>query len=150
MAKRKKVKCRLCGERYAARTLRCPACEAPNPHAAGSGVSATDRWVGVILIILGVLIAFPSFWFLYWALRFGGIRVKAVTCMLAIIPVGTVFNGILLVNGVHPKDFYSWWENLSDLTRGLIWAALAIVAACVLLFFMFGGADFGDNVEGVD
>jgi hypothetical protein len=116
-------------------------------HALGSGVSGSDRIVGLVLIVIGALLLIPALWFFYWALRYGRLRAKAAAFMIPVIPLGAIFNGILLVNGVHPKDFYSWWNNLSDLVRWAIYGALALIAAVVVIAFMFGGSgdvDVGD------
>jgi hypothetical protein len=150
--KRKRVKCPRCGLKYGARLLRCPDCSAPRPVALGAGLSGADRIVGVVLIVVGAVLVIPAFWFLYWALRFGGMRAKTASFMIGVIPIGAIFNGILLVNGVHPRAFYSWWENLPDLTRYLIWGTLAVLAAVIVIAFMFGGGqadpqDFEPDVD---
>jgi hypothetical protein len=151
--KRKRVRCPRCGLKYEARALRCPDCSAPRPVALGAGLSRGDRIVGVVLIVIGAVLVIPAFWLMYWALRFGGLRLKMGSFMIVVIPIGAIFNGLLLVNGVHPRAFYSWWENLSDLTQYLIWAALAVIVAVVVIAFMFGGVgqpdpqDFEPDME---
>jgi hypothetical protein len=145
--KRKRVKCPRCGMKYGSRLLRCPDCAAPSPMALGAGLSGSDRIVGVALIVVGAVLVIPSFWLLYWALRFGGLRLKFFSFMIVVIPIGCVFNGILLVNGVHPRAFYTWWENRSELTRAAVWVALGLVVVGAILLFMFGGGgspDFQD------
>jgi hypothetical protein len=136
---RKRVKCPRCGLKYRARLLRCPDCDAPRPHALGAGLTSADRVVGVVLIVIGAILVVPAFWLLYWALRFGGVRIKVASFMIVVIPIGAIFNGLLLVNGVHPRAFYTWWENLSDLKRYSIYLLLAIIGAVVVIAFLFGG-----------
>jgi hypothetical protein len=78
------------------------------------------------------------FWLLSLALGFGAVRVSVGWGLLALIPLGTVFHGILLLFGIHPKDFYAWWGNLSDLTKSILGALLAILVVGVLIFmFVF-------------
>jgi hypothetical protein len=114
----------------------------------GSGLTGADRIVGVSLIVIGAALAVPAFWFVYLMLRYGSLRGKAVSFTLAIVPVGAIFNGILLVNGVHPRDFYSWWDRRTELQRLLIWGTLAVAGLGIVLLFMFGGsAPRADVVE---
>ena len=140
--KQKRVKCRHCGVKFKAREVRCPVCEYPNPVRVGTGVSGSDRVVGLLLIGVGVLLGIPAFWLLVWTLLYGGIRGRAACAILVIVPVGSVFHGILLVNGIHPRDFYSWWNNRSEVQRALLWGALGIVVLGLvfLVFFSGGGA----------
>jgi hypothetical protein len=106
--------------------------------ALGAGLSRADRVVGLALIVIGAILIVPAFWLLYWALRTPGIRMKLASFMIVVIPIGALFNGILLINGIHPRAFYSWWRNLPDLTHFLIWGVLAVIVAVLVLVFVFG------------
>jgi hypothetical protein len=100
-------------------------------------MSASDRLIGLVLIVVGVLIAIPVFWVLLWVPNLGGSRGRFGVGLLALIPVATVFHGVLLVCGVHPRDFYAWWDNLSDLARALLLGLLALVGVGLVIFFFF-------------
>jgi hypothetical protein len=102
-------------------------------------MSATDRWIGLILIVAGVVLAVPAFWVLLWVPNLGGSRGRLGVGVLALIPLAMVFHGVLLVCGVHPREFYAWWDNLSDLAQSLLLGLLALVVVGLVIFFFFTG-----------
>ncbi|MBI3411061.1 MAG: hypothetical protein HY040_22230 [Planctomycetes bacterium] len=141
--KPKRVQCDRCGTKYRLRTLRCPGCDALNPHAAGKGLTKSDRVVGVILLVFGILsgivltvLLIASVWI--GAMR--GIRGAAACIILMVLPVGLIFHGILLLIGIHPRDFYSWWDHLPSVARRLAWGLLALVIVIFFIVFFFGEA----------
>jgi hypothetical protein len=135
--KPKRIKCPNCGERYGRGVRRCPACLEPNPKAVPPGVSFADRLFGILLIALGLAIGIPILWIFFWSPHFliGGRRGWG---LLLLIPVGLVFQGLLFLIGVHPRDFFAWWENRSDLSQFLVIGFLCLVGvgALILLFFV--------------
>lgn len=137
--KRKRVKCDECGTRYRAKALRCPICESPNPAAAG-GPGEYDRTVGILLILIGIGTAIPVGALLIGSVWMGGsrgIRSAAAGLLLSVIPIGCMFHGMLFLCGIHPREFYAWWDNLPPQVRGLAWFMLAIlVVTFVIVFFL--------------
>jgi hypothetical protein len=101
-------------------------------------VKASDRLFGLILIALGLIIAVPVLWFLL-AASWVGLTGRRGWTLLTLIPLGLIFHGALFLVGVHPKSFYAWWENLSDLNRAILVGFLVIVGVGVfLVLFVFG------------
>jgi hypothetical protein len=145
--KKKKVKCRHCGVRFRAREVRCPACQYPNPVRVDSGVSSTDRVVGAILVGIGVLIGIPALWLLIWTLLYGGVRGKAACAILVIVPVGSVFHGVLLLCGIHPRDFYAWFNSLSPINRALLCGVLGIAVVGLLFLVFFSNSSGGGRPD---
>lgn len=130
---RKPVKCSDCGLQYGARALHCPQCQAPNPTPAGSGLSALDRMIGVIILGIAVLLAIPTFFFVYWNLEVR--RLSVYVILLAAVPIATAFVGILVIIGINPRDFYSWWGSLSRSSQWLLWVLLGLVAVAGVFWF---------------
>jgi hypothetical protein len=125
--------------------LRCPACEAPNPKAAPRGVSAGERLVGVILLVVGIALAIPIFFLLLFVPTWGGARGRAGLAALAIIPVGSIFHGVLFVSGIHPREFYAWWNSLAPVSRFLIIGALVLLAVGLVLVVWLSSAGVGGH-----
>jgi hypothetical protein len=136
--KRKRVTCPRCGVKYRASHLRCPACEEPNPKAAPRGVSAADRLTGLVLLVVGVLIAVLVLFLLLLAPGVGG-RGGMALGTLAFIALGAIFHGVLFLVGIHPRDFYRSWYKLSDLTRFLIIGGLVVLGIGLVVFWFFSG-----------
>jgi hypothetical protein len=93
--------------------------------------------IGVVLIVVGVLISIPFFWYVIAACAFGGPRVRLALGTLGIIPVGTVFHGVLLLWGIHPRDFYGWWDSLSNVGQSLLLGLLILLALGLVILFFF-------------
>jgi hypothetical protein len=120
------------------KVMRCPSCHEPNPWAKKPPLTASDRYFGLLLVGVGLLIGIPVFYVLFWAPKFIFFGRRGWV-LLAVIPLGLIFHGILFLYGIHPKDFYGWWENLSDLSRGLIIGFLVLVGLVVFILLFFGG-----------
>jgi hypothetical protein len=102
MKSRKKVKCEFCGVKYGARLMRCPSCETPNTVHLKHGVSGADRVVGIILAAIGAVLLIPAIWLL--SLGLPGWKLW----LIWLIPLGMLANGILMIAGFHPRD---WWGS---------------------------------------
>jgi hypothetical protein len=61
----------------------------------------------------------------------------ALRLVLFVIPLGMGLKGGLLICGVHPKDFYTWWNDLSDTVQYIIWGILGVVGLAVLYLLSF-------------
>lgn len=141
--KRKDVKCARCGTRYRPRTLRCPGCHAVNPFAAGKGNKKFDRVVGIILIVFGIVTGIAFTVLLIGSVWMGGprgIRGAAAALILMVLPIGLLLHGILVLMGIHPREFYSWWEHLPGPFRKTAWGLLAVVIVIFFIVFFFGEA----------
>ena len=141
--KPKRVKCHQCGTKYRPQTLSCPTCEAPNPLADDRDLTKHDRLIAVSLIAFGIVIGIPVAVLLIGSVWMGGlrgIRAAAAGILLMVIPVGAVFHGILLLSGVRPKEFYSWWQNRGSLERRLAWCLLALLILIFVIVGFFGEA----------
>jgi hypothetical protein len=149
--KPKRRKCEGCGEKYPALSLRCPRCFTPNPRVEKPPLEASERLFGIILVVVGVLIAIPVVILVRFTGRwFVGIRGYAALGTVAFIAVGTIFNGVLFLCGVHPKDFYSWWNNQSPLMRMLIIGGLVLAGVVLLMIFMLAaGSGGGEPIEDI-
>jgi hypothetical protein len=99
--------------------------------------------IGVLLIVLGIAIFIPVAILFIGSVWMGGprgIRAAAAGILLLVIPVGMVFHGILVLCGIHPRDFYSWWDNLGGPVRGLAWCLLALLILIFVIVGFFGEA----------
>jgi hypothetical protein len=137
--KRKRLKCPHCGERYGPQTVRCPGCHEPNPFATKPPLKATDRLFGILLLGVGLLIGIPVFYILLWAPHLTLLGGRRGWGLLALVPLGLIFHGGLFLGGVHPKDFYGWWHNRSDLSRALLIGFLVLLGVGVFIFLTFSG-----------
>jgi hypothetical protein len=141
--KRKRVECPRCEVKYAASRVRCPACEEPNPQFAKAALPAGDRWIGLVVLILGILFAVPVLW-AFLLMPGLAIRGRLGAGALAVIPLGMILNGCLLLVGIHPRDFYAWWNGLSDIPRSSIIGLLVVLGLAFALFWFFGGGSSKD------
>jgi hypothetical protein len=119
--------------------MRCPGCHLPNPTATRSALTGKDRLFGMLLFGGGLLIGVPMFYVFIWAPRYmvlGGARGWG---LLSLIPTGMVFHGALFLCGVHPKDFYGWWNTFSDLARVLLIGLLLVLVLAVILLLSASG-----------
>jgi hypothetical protein len=131
--KLRRVKCNRCGTNYRARTLRCPTCDALTPLDEAGGLKASDWLVGVLFLVLGLVFGIGlAIWFINSG-PMRGIHGPLASIPLVIVPVGLVFHGILLLMGIHPRDFYEWWDRLPGSVRRLAWCFLALL---VVIFFI--------------
>lgn len=135
--KRKSVRCPDCAEIYSASNLRCPLCELPNPKMSAFPVSPADRVVGIALLILGILTAIPFFVLPYGFGTIPRLRGSAIYFAAHLIPPTLMLNGILLLCGIHPRDFYHWWEHRNDFTKGIILVAgLLLIALAIVVYWL--------------
>jgi hypothetical protein len=141
--KRKRVTCAECETKYRARARRCPSCDEPNPLATGAWTKY-DGIVGISLIVVGVAIGIPVALLLIGSVWMGGprgIRAAAAGILLSVIPIGSVFHGVLLLCGIHPRDFYSWWDHLPSPVRGVAWSLLALLILTFVIVCFFSNQD---------
>src|SRR5262249_40939032 len=121
--KRKEVKCPRCDAWYRARLMRCPACYAANPRAAGKGNKKFDHLVGIVLVVFGAItgIAFTVLLIASMSMGPDGFRGAAAALVLMVLPIALLLHGIVILMGYHPRDFYWWWENVPGPIRRAAW-----------------------------
>jgi len=123
----KDAPCSFCGTVYSLRRLRCPKCYLEREDR-WAPVSRLDRATGLVLLGIGGLMAFGFCWFIYKT-RFGR------HAIVLALPLWLMFQGGLLLAGIHLRDFYTWWNRLSQPAHIAIhlFGLIALVALVVLL-----------------
>jgi hypothetical protein len=149
MKTKKNVRCDSCGMKYDRRRLRCPHCDAENPHASPS-ISARDQLFGFVLLGLGVVSLVGVVYIMFFL--GGASRVLLLRSILFVIPVGLIFQGVLFLMGMHPRDFFEWWNNRSPTTHYLVFGGLAaLITLAIILYFVMDRDDerhLPDDLEG--
>jgi len=121
------VPCSFCGTAYSARRLRCPKCHLPREDVAAA-LTAKDRLAGLVLISLAGLATFAVGWWIYKT-GFGR------QALAMVIPLWCLLHGILLLMGIHLRDFYAWWNQLAQPVRIAI-QVLGVLAFLFLVWFL--------------
>jgi len=128
----KHAPCSHCGTVYSTRRLSCPNCFLPREGPAAS-LAARDRLAGLILLTLGAIGALATCWWLYKT----GLGRHAI---VVAVPLWLLLHGILLLTGIHLRDFYFWWNQLRPPVRiaTQVFGMLAL-ALLVWLLLTIGG-----------
>jgi hypothetical protein len=128
----KHAPCSRCGTEYSTRRLRCPNCLLPREGPAAS-LAARDRLAGFVLLTVGALGALATCWWLYKS----GLGRHGI---VLIVPVWLLLHGMLLLTGIHLRDFYVWWNQLRPPGRIAIQAlGFLVFALLVWLALTLGG-----------
>jgi hypothetical protein len=126
----KEAHCSHCGAVYSLRRLRCPECHLEREDRS-TPATLLDRAAGLVLLSLGGLIALGMGWFIYRS-RF------ARHAIFLLLPFWLMLHGGLLLAGIHLRDFYAWWNRLSQPAHiaiqvlglaalvGLVWLLLVV------------------------
>jgi hypothetical protein len=91
-------------------------------------VSTKDRVAGAVLVVLGISTATAIGWFIYKT-RF------ARHAVVLLLPLWFVLHGILLLVGIHARDFFTWWNRLTPIPRIAI-HVLGWLALMALVWFL--------------
>jgi hypothetical protein len=103
-------------------------------------LSSGERLFGLILVGVGLLLGIPLLLLPFVPTVWLGPRLEVGQglVLLALIPIGLIFHGVLFLCGIHPKDFYSWWNHLSDLTQNIVIGLGILLGIGLLVCFTFG------------
>jgi hypothetical protein len=135
--KLKQRRCESCGNKYRAGALSCPHCYEPNPDIKDLPLTGGERLFGLILVGVGLVLGLPLLFFLIFMPA--AVLGRMTLAVLGLIPVGTFFHGVLFLCGIHPRDFYARWNNLSDLGQKIVIGLGVLLVVALLVSFTFLG-----------